>query len=126
MCDFSFSQVTYTPELIPLPVNNTLLPIFSSRPSETLYSTHPPITTSYKNHTSHHFTQKPLTPARPLTLRKNQAAARNSGRPDFHSKDLEHVTHLQMMLVTPAMTRAYTARIRTVWTGPSASSQKRQ
>ncbi len=41
--------VTYTPELIPGPVNNTLLPIFSSCPSETLYFTYPPITTSYKN-----------------------------------------------------------------------------
>ena len=36
------------------------------------------------------------------------------GRPDICSKDPEHVTHLQMMLVTPGCDPAYTARI---WTG---------
>jgi len=51
-----FLAVTYTPELIPGPVNNTLLPIFSSCPSEILYFTYPPITTSYKNQPI--FTQK--------------------------------------------------------------------
>ena len=42
----SHLAVTYTKKLIPLPVNNTLHPDFSSCPSATLYSTHPPITTS--------------------------------------------------------------------------------
>ena len=41
--------VTYTPDLSPRPVNNTLHPDFLSCPSGTLYSTHPPLTTSYKN-----------------------------------------------------------------------------
>ena len=41
--------VTYILELIPGPVNNTLLSICSSCPSETQYSTHPPIATSYIN-----------------------------------------------------------------------------
>jgi len=90
-----FCCVRYTAELIPGPVNNTLLSIFSSCPSEILYFTYLYITTSYKNqpiftpkspqttptsfqiiktHLPHHsrlhtharLPRKPRTPARPL------------------------------------------------------------
>ena len=92
----------FTIILIPGPVNNTLLPIFSSCPSDTSYSTHPPITTSYKYHPIPPHHQKTPYPCPPLTSRTNPAAARDTlGRPDIHSKDPEHVTHLQNMLVTP-------------------------
>jgi len=41
-------------------------------------------------------------PCTPLTSRTNPAAARDPlRRPDFYSKDTEHVTHLKKMLVTP-------------------------
>jgi len=94
--------VTNTPELIPGPISNTLLPIISSFPSETQYSTHPPITTSYKNQLI-----PPLHPKNPLPLPaldlKNKSGGGKGplGRPDFCSKDQEFVKHLQMMLVTP-------------------------
>ena len=97
------SAATYTPELIPGPVNNTLLPDFSSCPSETLYSTHPPITTSYKNHPI-----PPLHPQNPGPLpapdlnNKSGGGKWPPGRPDPHSKDPEHVKHLQTMPITPA------------------------
>ena len=60
--DNSFT-VTYTPELIPRPVNNTLHPDFPSCPSETLYSTLPSITTSYKKTWDLHI-WPPYTPLR--------------------------------------------------------------
>ena len=95
-------KVNYTPKLISGPVNNTLHLIFSSCPSETLYSTHPPIATSDKNQPS-----PPLHPKNPCSLPalylKNKSGGGKGppGRPDICSKDTEHVKHLQMMLVTP-------------------------
>ena len=95
--------VTYTPELIPGPVNNTLHPDFSSCPSETLYSTHPPITTSYNNHPIPplHPKKTPGTLPAPDSKNKSGGGKGPLGRSDFHSKDTEFVTHLQKMLVTP-------------------------
>jgi hypothetical protein len=96
------ARVTYTPDLSPRPVNNTLHSDFPSCPSETLYSTYPPITTSYKNHPI-----PPLHPKNPGPLpapypkNKSGGGKGHLGRPDICSKDPEHVTHLQMMLVTP-------------------------
>jgi hypothetical protein len=90
--------VTYTPELIPGPVNNTLLPIFSSCPSETLYSTYPPITTSYKDQPIPPLHPKNPEPLPALDLKNKSGGGKGPlGRPDFCSKDPEHVTHLQMM-----------------------------
>ena len=98
----SHPPVTYTLELIPGPVNNTLHPDFSSCPSETLYTTHPPITTSYKNQPIPALHPKNPGPL-PTPDPKNKSGGGKGplGRPDFCSKDLELVTHLQMMLVIP-------------------------
>jgi len=92
------------PKNIPWPVNNTLHPDFSSCPSETLYSTHPPITTSNKNqpNPTHHITSKTPYPCPPLDLKNKSGGGRGPlRRPDIHSNDLELVKHLQKMLLAP-------------------------
>ncbi len=92
----------YTPELIPRPVNNTQLLIFSSCPSETQYSTHPPITTSNKNQPiPPHHPENPLPLPAPYLKNKSGGGKGPLRRPDFCSKDPEFVTHLQKMSVTP-------------------------
>jgi len=100
--NFLSFAVTYTPELIPWHVNNTLHPDFSSSPSETLYSTHPPITTSYKNQPIPPLHPKNLKPLPALDLKNKSGGGKGPlGRPDICSKDPEHVIHLQMMPATP-------------------------
>jgi hypothetical protein len=99
---YIIQQSRYTPKLLPRPVNNTLHPDFSSCPSETLYSTHPPITTSYINQPIPPFHQKNPCPLPALDI-KNKSGGGNGplGKPDFCSEDPELVKHLQKMLVTP-------------------------
>ena len=94
--------VTDIQELIPGPENNTLLPIFSSCPFETLYSTHPPIATSNKNQPIPPLHPKNSGPLPALDLKNKSDGGKGPlGKPDFHSKDTELVKHLQTMLVTP-------------------------
>ena len=83
--------VTYTSELIPWSVNNTLHPDFTSYSSEILPTTYPlpSLPPTIKTHLPHHTlitytyptTQKTPDPCPPLTLRTNPAAARDPQAP---------------------------------------------
>ena len=99
---FSHLVVTYTLELFPEPVNDTRTLIFHlvrlkhNTPSQKFpHTTLTPIT-HILNYQKNHI---PL----PAPYLKNKSGGSKGllGRPDFHSKDLEHVKHMQKILVTP-------------------------